>query len=219
MRVRVLLGALLLLLACAPSAQAADASSAGRSDSTRSSGPDRLDWTAVRPHARRGGDRRRSSRRVPRRQPRRAVGSQALGVTLDTGDPWATVNVCDTPDRPAAIGIRASAPARGRASDQWLRVRVQYFSSADGQWRFVRAGGDSGWERVGRGGGTVETGYTFTFQPPSTGHRLVMRGVVDFEWRQGRRVKASAQEMTELGHADPSDPLLADSRDSCQVAR
>lgn len=166
--------------------------------------------------------RKRGSRRAGslRRQPRRAVGAQAPGTTpVDTGAPWATVNLCDTPERPGAMGIRAYVPSRGGKLDQWMRIRVQWFSTADNQWHAVRTAGETPWERVGMGASDVEAGYTFTFQLPSADHRLLMRGVVDMEWRRGDRVRARDKRMTEIGHADPADPLRLDSRADCQVER
>ena len=153
----------------------------------------------------------------PRKQ--RAVRSQ---VAPDAGlgdDLWATVNLCDTPAKPGAVGVRVSMPPRGEDLAQWMRIRVQYFSDVDRTWRLVAAGGDSSWDRIGDGVDTVETGYTFTFQLPTAGHRLVLRGLVDLEWRKGDDVKDSTREMTEIGHVDATDELLGDSRSSCQISR
>ena len=129
---------------------------------------------------------------------------------------WATVNACDTPQRPNAAGIRVSMPARGGMA-QWIRTRIQYFNSQDRTWRLLPAGGDAGWDRIGNGDKTVQSGWTFTFETPSPGHRIVVRGLVDFQWRRGNRVIYKARKLTEAGHADTSDVLLPDSRASCEI--
>src|SRR5712691_10802899 len=139
MRFRALLIAIAALAVAVAPAQAAQRRSAGRTQ-------------AAKPHK-------------PRQQPRRAHRSQApadAGPTADD-DLWASVNLCDTPARPGAIGVRASMPPRdGAGIGQWMRIRVQYFSDTDRAWRLVQAGGDSGWDRVGDGTQIVETGYTFS---------------------------------------------------------
>ena len=144
----------------------------------------------------------------PHRQPSRSAQQER---TL-----WATVNACNTPQRPNAAGIRVSMPARGGRA-QWIRVRVQYFNSLDRTWRLLPAGGDAGWDRIGNGRRTVQSGWTFTFQTPSPGHRIVVRGLVDFQWRSGRRVIYRARQLTKPGHTNPADDLLPDSRASCEI--
>jgi hypothetical protein len=157
----------------------------------------------------------------PHHQPRHATRSQApadAGPSADD-DLWATVNLCDTPDRPGAIGVRASMPPRADGATQWMRIRIQYFEDVARAWRIVQAGGDSAWDKVGGGSQLVESGYTFTFQLPAAGHRIVMRGIVDYEWRKGDAVIARHRELTELGHLDPADDQRQDSRSSCQISR
>src|SRR4051812_36748658 len=103
---------------------------------------------------------------------------------------WATVNVCDTVGHPDSIGIRGSMPGSGdRAEDMFMRFRVQFLGAADGRWRNVRAGGDSGFVDVGSAVRTRQAGVTFTVTPPPPGrsaHQL--RGIVTFEWRHGDAV-------------------------------
>ena len=132
--------------------------------------------------------------------------------------PWATVNVCDTAAAPGAVGVRVFAPRR-RQGAQWARVRLQYWDGAARRWRRVRSGGDGGWARLGSGRTAVTGGTTFTFAAPDPGHRLVVRGIAQLEWRRGRRVVARARVRTTAGHADPKDPALADSRASCEIRR
>jgi len=131
---------------------------------------------------------------------------------------WATVNSCDPADRPGAVGIRVSMPARGGAS-QWVRIRIQFFDRSSNAWRVVRRGGDTEFTRLSRGGAPVMGGTTFMFTPPKAGSSVKLRGLVDFQWRRGRRVVSSARRHTSAGHTDPDDPLLAVSQATCDIAR
>jgi hypothetical protein len=132
---------------------------------------------------------------------------------------WSTVNLCDTPSKPAAMGVRVSIPKHGSGQQQWVRIRVEWFDGTARAWRPIGPGGDAGWKRLGRGKATVQGGTTFTFQPPAAGQRLVLHGVVDLQWRKKGKVKGRAKLPTESGHASPSDPQLATSGDSCEITR
>ena len=100
-----------------------------------------------------------------------------------------------------------------------MRFRIEYYDAGAKAWKAAGAGGNSGWRRVGKGRRTVETGYTFTFKPPSAGRTLELRGQVDFAWRAGSRTLASSHGRTLTGFAAPGDPNRADSRDSCIIRR
>jgi hypothetical protein len=132
--------------------------------------------------------------------------------------PWATVNVCDPPTAPGQVGVRVSVPNRAEAA-QWVRIRVQFFDSARQAWRVVRAGGESRFTKLSDGGTRVLGGATFPFNAPPPGTVLKLRGLVDVEWRRGRRVLSSAQVITRGGHADPDDPLLQVSAAICEIRR
>ena len=141
----------------------------------------------------------------------------AAPPTQGTGSrPWATVNVCDPPSRPAAVGVRAYVPRRGGAPAQWLRVRMEYWDADDRRWRRVREGGDGGWLKVGSGRRPVLGGTTFRFDEPPPDTRLVLRGVVDIEWRRGGRVVAEDRVRTTAGHRDRTIKV---SLRSCEIAR
>jgi len=132
--------------------------------------------------------------------------------------PWATINACDPPTAPGSVGVRVAVPNRGDAA-QWMRIRVQFFDGTRGAWRVVRSGGDGGFTKLSDGGGRVFGGTTFTFAPPAAGHRLKLRGLVDVEWRRGRRVISRSQITTHGGHASAGDPLLALSAPTCEISR
>jgi hypothetical protein len=126
----------------------------------------------------------------------------AVSAQAGDGEPWATVNVCDTPRHEGEIGIRASMPrARGRV--RTIRFRVQYRDLSDGRWRYVRDA-DSGWRRAGRG---TESGWSFEVAGRG---EPILRGVVFYRWSRKGSVVRRERRVTEGGHrstagADPED--------------
>ena len=114
--------------------------------------------------------------------------------------------------------MRVSVPNRADAA-QWARIRIQFFDGTRGVWSVVRKGGDGGFIRLSTGGGRVFGGTTFTFTPPAAGSQIKLRGLVDVEWRRGRRVVSSAQIVTHANHRSGVDPLLAVSQATCVIAR
>lgn len=131
---------------------------------------------------------------------------------------WATVNQCDSKQKPGAVGIRVAIPDGVGGPEQWARIRLQWFDGSVRAWRAL-ATADAGWQRLGIGARPVEGGTTFTFKPPAAGSRLVLRGVVEVEWRKGADVIDSARLLTTAGHQDAGDRHLAMSQTSCQIAR
>jgi hypothetical protein len=115
---------------------------------------------------------------------------------------WATVNACDTADKPNTIGIRASMPGSGFTKERmFVRLQVQYVSALDGKWHNVGEGGDSGWLPLGSGRFRArQAGTDFTFKAPDAGRTLRLRGAATFEWRVGDDVVRRARKRTEAGH-------------------
>jgi hypothetical protein len=133
---------------------------------------------------------------------------------------WATVNLCDPPVKPAAVGVRVSIPAHGtrkHRQQQWARIRIQWFDGT--AWQYMGPSGDSGYKHLGHGRGTIQGGTTFTFQPPAAGQQLILRGIVNVQWRTGHKVRGRALLPTESGHADPADPRLTTSQATCEISR
>ena len=115
---------------------------------------------------------------------------------------WSTVNLCDTPQSPDTIGVRASMPGSGKKGERmWMRFRVQFHSDVDHLWHnFLAEGADSGFQPVGAAKyKTRQSGWTFPFtlQP---GQHFEMRGVVNFEWRKGKKVVRKAVKKTTSKH-------------------
>jgi hypothetical protein len=121
---------------------------------------------------------------------------------------WATVNICDTARSPDTIGVRARMPGNGTRQRMWMRFRTQFYSRDDLSWKYVAEGGASPWVEVGSAlFAFKETGYEFRFDPPTPGSSYLLRSVVEFQWRQGSKVKTRKRKFTEAGHRTVgSDP-------------
>jgi hypothetical protein len=133
---------------------------------------------------------------------------------------WATINTCDPPGKPGAVGVRVSVPAHGtrkHRQQRWVRIRIQWFDGS--AWQYLGDTGDTGYKPVGHGHGTWQGGTTFTFVPPPAGQELVLRGAVDVQWRIGKKVRGRASLPTESGHANPKNPALATSQATCAISR
>ena len=134
------------------------------------------------------------------------------GHAARDGQPWATVNVCDTVGHPDGIGIRGSMPGTGDRRDElFMRIQVQ-FRRADGTWGGLGRAADSGFVDVGHGAARVrQAGRTFTIMPPPISRpAYVLRGIVTFDWRRDGTVVRRVRRVTAGGHpdtpgADPAD--------------
>jgi hypothetical protein len=149
-----------------------------------------------------------------------AVALAALPAHAREAGLWATINVCDPPAKPGAVGVRVSIPRHGtrrQRQQQWARIRIQWFDGS--AWQFIGPAGDSKYKHLGHGRGTIQGGTTFTFQPPPAGQKLILRGVVDVQWRRHNKVRARAMLPTETGHANPKKPILATSLATCEISR
>ena len=143
----------------------------------------------------------------------------ALAKSAAHTDLWATVNLCAPATKPGAVGVRVSIPREKGAPQQWARIRLQWFDGSARAWRLVRSGGDAGWARIGIGTRLVQGGTTFTFPLPKPGARIVLRGIVDVEWRAGTKVVDRAHMTTTAGHRDSKDRQRRVSRSSCEITR
>jgi len=130
---------------------------------------------------------------------------------------WATVNVCDTAKHPNAIGLRASMPGSGKRGERmYVRFRLEFFQDSDGRWHDLGPSGDSGFFSLGSAKYTRrEGGRNFVLAPPPEGKTYRVRGVVDYQWRKGRRVVRSARKWTRphkgrITGADPKGFSAAD---------
>jgi hypothetical protein len=122
---------------------------------------------------------------------------------------WATINVCSPRDHPNTVGIRGSMPGDGRARDRmYMSFRLQYQSSTTKAWTDLLKAASPSWVAVGAGASARQGGFSFTLKPMAGKPAVVLRGVVDFQWRRGGTVRVSAARVTTAGHksvtgADP----------------
>lgn len=104
-----------------------------------------------------------------------------------TRDLWSTVNVCDTPHSPNRMGVRARMPGNGTRERMWMRFTAQY-RVAPGRWKAVPGRSRSKWLYAGSAlFENQELGYTFAFDSPKAGSSFLMRGLVQYQWRDRRR--------------------------------
>jgi hypothetical protein len=97
---------------------------------------------------------------------------------------WATVNICDTNGSPNALGVRTSVPGNGSDERIWARYTAQWWSSAAQEWKTVGGSGVTDWVYVGAADMSArQAGWTFRFVQPPSGTTYVMRGVVEYTWR------------------------------------
>jgi hypothetical protein len=107
---------------------------------------------------------------------------------------WATVNICDTVSHPDQMGVRASMPGNRTRQRMYMRFHAQFYNATKKQWFNVKGSGVSGWVLVGSAKGKHrDGGYTFSFAAPPAGAPFVLRGVVDFQWRETRRTKSGGR--------------------------
>lgn len=112
---------------------------------------------------------------------------------------WATVNVCDTAAHPDTIGIRASMPGTAKGDEtMFMRFRTQYLSGDDLTWHNVAGQGDSGFVEVGRANVAARQKGRYVQIQPTTAS-VILRGVVNFEWRRGGKVVRRAEKRTRKG--------------------
>jgi hypothetical protein len=111
---------------------------------------------------------------------------------------WATVNICDTVAHPNQMGVRASMPGNPRHKRQrmFMRFHAQSYNATTKKWSDAKGVSVSGWLPVGSARARVrQGGYTFSFMAPNAGSTFVLRGVVDFQWRQKRRTKSGKRRL------------------------
>jgi hypothetical protein len=135
---------------------------------------------------------------------------------LHSHELWATIDVCSPSDQPDTVGIRGSMPgdtlkgAGKRAGEKmYMSFRLQYMT-ASGQWVDLASGASSAFVAVGSGASSRQGGTSFALKPVAGRPPVMLRGVVDFEWRRGKTVLVSAVQPTSAGHkslagADPAN--------------
>jgi hypothetical protein len=126
---------------------------------------------------------------------------------LESHELWATIDVCSPHNQLHTVGVRGSMPGNGVGHDKmFMSFRLQYLSTTSKHWVDLVSGATPTFVPVGGGGAARQDGQSFQLVPgkaPAT-----LRGVVDFQWRRGGTVLASAARPTTAGRkslagADP----------------
>jgi hypothetical protein len=121
---------------------------------------------------------------------------------------WATINVCGARNARHTVGIRGSMPPAGQSTDtMYMRFRLEYYNRSAHRWQQLGGNADSGFLRVGSASAVRQDGRSFKLAASSGAFTL--RGLVNFEWLQGKRVVYAAERATSAGHksfagADPA---------------
>ncbi|MEA2386121.1 MAG: hypothetical protein QOJ22_295 [Thermoleophilaceae bacterium] len=116
-------------------------------------------------------------------------------------DLWATVNICDTERSPNVLGVRASMPGNGTKQTMWMRFRASYYDRAIDDWRDVGGASLSPWIEVGDARyRSRQAGRKFKIEPPAPTTSHVVRGVVEYQWRRGKKVIRRRTQKTRSGH-------------------
>ena len=142
------------------------------------------------------------------------------GAAAATRNLWATVNVCDTKASPNQMGVRARMPGSGKRERMYMRFTAQFQSgrAATGGWKTVAGKGVSNWLYAGSAlFKTQEIGYTFSFDAPKAGSSYLMRGLVQFQWRKGRKITFRSHLYTAGGHRSPGADPEGFSAATCRI--
>ena len=122
---------------------------------------------------------------VSEAQPVTAGPSFGIATASSTPELWATVNICDTPNNPNAMGVRAGMPGNSSQQRMFMRFRAEYWSRSRQDWAPVAGSGVSPWVYAGPAHyERRQAGWTFQFAPPPPGVTFTMRALVEFEWRR-----------------------------------
>jgi hypothetical protein len=129
---------------------------------------------------------------------------------------WATVNICDTVGHPNQMGVRASMPGNHTRQRMFMRFHAQFYNPTTKKWADVKGNGVSAWQPLGSARVKArQAGYTFSFTQPQSGSPFVLRGVVDFQWREKRRTKTGKRRLVVVRtlHANTKGEHPADGAD------
>jgi hypothetical protein len=128
---------------------------------------------------------------------------------LSSHELWATIDVCAPIDQPDTVGVRGSMPGDGQAGDRmYMSFRLQYLNPSK-RWVDLSSGAAPSFVAVGGSAAAREGGSSFQLVPVAGKPASELRGVVDFQWRRGKKVLLSAARPTVAGHksvagADPA---------------
>ncbi len=128
---------------------------------------------------------------------------------LQSRELWATINVCNPKDQPDYVGVRGSMPGDSQARDRmFMRFRLQYLNRRSKHWADIVGAVTPEFLKIGTGSSARQAGESFLVTPIAGKPAFTFRGLVEFQWRRGKTVLASARRATTSGHrgAARSDP-------------
>jgi hypothetical protein len=124
-----------------------------------------------------------------------------LRALLHSRELWATIDVCNPADQRDTVGIRGSMPGDRHPGDtMFMSFRLQYVDTVAKRWVNL-ASAAAKFVAVGRGGSVRQGGRSFQLVPKAGRPPATLRGVVDYQWRRGRRVLQSGSRPTSAGHS------------------
>jgi hypothetical protein len=144
--------------------------------------------------------------------------ARQAGSLLSSRQLWATINICNPKDQPDMVGIRGSMPAGGQPQDKmYMSFRLQYLNLTSGHWTDLAATASPSFLSVGSHTAR-QGGQSFQLVPVSGRPAVKLRGLVEFQWRRGKKLLLSARRPTTAGHrslagADPAGFSAA----TCQI--
>jgi hypothetical protein len=111
---------------------------------------------------------------------------------------WATIDECQPATSGAIVGVRASMPGTGDASEEmFMRFTLQYRAPAHRHWH--KLAGSRAFVNVGSAAYVSrQAGFNFRLSA-TTAPGTVLRGVVDFQWRRGASIAQSVLRFTSAG--------------------
>jgi hypothetical protein len=122
-------------------------------------------------------------------QPRTGPEATVATARASAAPMWATVNICDSPESPNSMGVRAAIAGNGRAQRMYMRFTAQWWSGVSHAWDDV-PGARSPWIYVGSARYVQrQSGWTFAFNQPATGGSYILRGRVELQWREGHAIR------------------------------
>jgi hypothetical protein len=134
---------------------------------------------------------------------------RAASALLRSRALWATINLCNPKDQPDTVGIRGSMPGDGQTHDKmFMSFRLQYLSGETKHWADLGGTAIPGFIAVGSGTAR-QGGQSFQLMPVAGKPAFELRGLVEFQWRRGKKVLESTRRATTAPHKSlaGADPL------------
>ncbi|HXB14859.1 MAG TPA: hypothetical protein VNV44_03850 [Solirubrobacteraceae bacterium] len=146
---------------------------------------------------------------APAPSPRPGSEAALMQSLLRSRELWATIDVCSPADEQNYVGVRGSMPGDRHAHDKmYMRFRLEYMNTTKKTWADLTSATSPTFVYVGPGSGVRQGGRSFQLVPRTGKPAVMLRGVVEYQWRRGKTVVQSTSRATGPGHksvagADP----------------